>query len=184
MLCIWWIQRIYFSISFVGLKAHKKEAVLSSPVPLNFGRQERSGEFDMGWLSANLFSTATAIAPRALTQQTCLLCDTAEMSAVSYSRHVWCVTQLACLLCHTAALPAASHIRRVCHVTPHTLSDVSFGRQCLFSRIRHCLLSDAAETVCCVTQQTLPALSHGSHCMLCHATAYVCGDTQQTSSAV
>ena len=35
-------------------------------------------------------------------QQTCLLCDTADMSAVGYIRHVCCVTQRTCLLWDTA----------------------------------------------------------------------------------
>ena len=39
-------------------------------------------------------------------QQTCLLCDTAETSAVSHSRHVCCATQQTCLLCQTADMSA------------------------------------------------------------------------------
>ena len=38
-------------------------------------------------------------------QQTCLLCDTADMSAVSHSRHVCCATRQACLLCRTTESP-------------------------------------------------------------------------------
>ena len=41
----------------------------------------------------------------------CLLCDTADMSAVSHSRHVRCVTQQTCLLCHTADKSSVSHSR-------------------------------------------------------------------------
>ena len=36
-----------------------------------------------------------------VTQQTCLPCPTADMSAISHSRHVRFVTQHTCLLCHT-----------------------------------------------------------------------------------
>ena len=53
-------------------------------------------------------------------QQTCLLCHTADMSAVSHSRHVCCVTQQTCLLCHTADMSAVSHSRHVCCVTQQT----------------------------------------------------------------
>ena len=55
-----------------------------------------------------------------VTQQTCLLCHTAEMSAVSHSRDVCCVTQQSCLLCHAADMSAASHSRHVCCVTQQT----------------------------------------------------------------
>ena len=40
-----------------------------------------------------------------VTQQTCLLCVTADMSAVQHSRHVCCVTQQTCLLCDRGRLP-------------------------------------------------------------------------------
>ena len=57
--------------------------------------------------------------PCPVTQQTCLLCRTADMSAVSHSRHVrWshsrhvcCAAQHACLLCHTAGTSVTSHSR-------------------------------------------------------------------------
>ena len=39
-------------------------------------------------------------------QQTCLLCHTADVSAVSHSGHVCCVTEQTCLLCHAAESPA------------------------------------------------------------------------------
>ena len=42
----------------------------------------------------------------AMRQQTCLMCDTADMSAVSHSRNVCCATQQTCLLCHTADMSA------------------------------------------------------------------------------
>ena len=45
------------------------------------------------------------------TQQTCLLCDTADMSAVCHSIHVCCVTQQTCVLCDTADMSAVSHSR-------------------------------------------------------------------------
>ena len=44
------------------------------------------------------------------------LCDTADMSAVWYSRHACCVTQQLCLLCDTADRTAVWHSR---HVPPH-----------------------------------------------------------------
>ena len=75
---------IYGRFSFVGWKAPDKGCTLLSHslVLLNFGGQKRSGAFDTVWPSANLFSTTTVIAPWALTQQTCQLCDTSETSAV------------------------------------------------------------------------------------------------------
>ena len=69
-------------------------------------------------------------------QQKCLLCHTADMSAVANSRHaccvtadmsvvlhsrrVCCVTEQTCLLCHTANMSAVSHSRQVCCVTQQT----------------------------------------------------------------
>ena len=47
---------------------------------------------------------------RRVTQQTCLPCRTADMSAVSHSRHVCCVAQQTCLLCHTADMSAVSRL--------------------------------------------------------------------------
>ena len=56
-----------------------------------------------------------------VTKQTCLLCQTKDMTAVSqsrhvclvsvvsYSRHVCCVTHQACLLCQIANMSAMSH---------------------------------------------------------------------------
>ena len=55
-----------------------------------------------------------------LTQQTCLLCVTADIAAVPHSRHVCCVTQQTCLLCHTADMSAVSRSRHVCCVTQQT----------------------------------------------------------------
>ena len=42
------------------------------------------------------------------------------MSAVSHSRHVCRLTQQTCLLCHTADISVASHSRHVCCVTSFT----------------------------------------------------------------
>ena len=42
-----------------------------------------------------------------------LLCHTADMPAVSHSRHVWCVTQQTCLLCDTADMSAVRQSRLV-----------------------------------------------------------------------
>ena len=42
-----------------------------------------------------------------VTQQTCLLGRTADMSAVSHRRHVCCVTQQTFLLCDTTDMSAA-----------------------------------------------------------------------------
>ena len=55
-----------------------------------------------------------------VTQQTCLLCHTADMSALSRSRHVCWVTQLTYLLCHAADVSAVSRSRHVCWVTQLT----------------------------------------------------------------
>ena len=48
-----------------------------------------------------------------ITQQTCLLCDTADMS-VSHNTPVCCLTQLTCLLPRTAEKSAAAYSRHVC----------------------------------------------------------------------
>ena len=53
-------------------------------------------------------------------QQTCLLCDTADMTAVSHSRHDCCVTQQTCWPCPTADMSAVSHSRSVRCVTQQT----------------------------------------------------------------
>ena len=55
-----------------------------------------------------------------ITQQTCLLWDTAAMS-VSCSEHVCCVTQQTRLLCHTADRSAVFHSRHVCCETQQFL---------------------------------------------------------------
>ena len=55
-----------------------------------------------------------------VTQQTCLLCDTADMSTVWQSSHVCCVTQKTCLLCHTEDTTAVWHSLHVCCVTRQT----------------------------------------------------------------
>ena len=56
----------------------------------------------------------------AVTQLTCLLCDTANLSAMPQSRQVCCATQWTCLLCDTANTSAVSHSRHLCCVTQHT----------------------------------------------------------------
>ena len=66
----------------------------------------------------------------------CLLCRTADVSAVSHRRHVCCVKQQTCLLCDTADMSAASHSRHDCCVAQQ-ISAVSHSRH-----------------VCCVGQQT------------------------------
>ena len=79
-----------------------------------------------------------------LTQQTGLLCDTADMSAESRCSHVRCVkqqvcceTEQTCLVCHTADMPAVSCSRHACCVTQQTCPAVSNRTH-----------------ACCVTQQT------------------------------
>ena len=60
--------------------------------------------------------TAWAIhgSPRVhIRQQTCLLCHTADMSAVGRSRHVCFVRKHTCLLCDTADRSAVSHSRHI-----------------------------------------------------------------------
>ena len=52
-----------------------------------------------------------------VTQQTCLRCCTANMPAVSQSRHVCCVTQQTYVLCDTADMSAMSRSRHACCVT-------------------------------------------------------------------
>ena len=49
-----------------------------------------------------------------VTQQTCLLWDTADMSVARRSRHVCCATQQTCLLCDKMDMSAVSHSRHVC----------------------------------------------------------------------
>ena len=81
-------------------------------------------------------------------QRTCLLCGTANMSAVRHSRHPCCVTQQTCLLYDTAGMSAVSRSRHVCCVTqPTCLCDTTD-----MSAVRH------RTHLCCVTQQT---------CLLC-----------------
>ena len=49
-----------------------------------------------------------------------LLCHTVAMSAMSHSGHVSCVTQQTCMLWHTADVSAVWHNRHVCCVLQHT----------------------------------------------------------------
>ena len=60
-----------------------------------------------------------------LTQQTCLLRHTADVSAVSHGRHVCCVTQPTCLLSHT------SNSRHVYCAAQQTMLAVWRSRHCL-----------------------------------------------------
>ena len=55
-----------------------------------------------------------------VTQQTCVLCDTADMSTMSHDRHVCYVTQQTCVLRNTADMSTMSHSRHVCYVTHQT----------------------------------------------------------------
>ena len=94
------------------------------------------------------------------TQQTCLLCDTTDMSAVSHSKHVCCVRQQTCLLHDTADMSAVSGTRHVCSVAQQTcrlcdtadMSTVSHGKHVCCVRQQTCLLRGTADTVWCVTQ--------------------------------
>ena len=105
-----------------------------------------------------------------MTWQTCLLCDTAHMSAVWHSRHVCSVTQIACLqvtqqtcllwhtteqqtclLCETADMSPIGHNTHVCCVTQQTCSLCDTADMSAVWHSRHC---------CCVKQQT---------CLLWHA---------------
>ena len=86
-----------------------------------------------------------------VTQQTCQLCHTADVSAVSQSRRVCCVTQQTCLLCHTVNMSAVSRNRHVCHVTQQTclcdaadMSAVSHSRHVCCGNRLTCLLCDTA----------------------------------------
>ena len=45
-------------------------------------------------------------------------------------------------------------------------------------------LNDTADNICCLTQQTMAAVSHSRHCLLYDTAAIVCCFTQQTFSAV
>ena len=53
-------------------------------------------------LTADMSAVSYSRHVSSVTQQTCLLCDTADMSFVLRSRHVRCVTQQTCLLSHKA----------------------------------------------------------------------------------
>ena len=46
------------------------------------------------------------------------------------------------------------------------------------------MLCDTADIFCCVTQQTVSAVSHSRHCLLCDTADIVCCVTQQSLSAV
>ena len=76
-----------------------------------------------------------------VTHQTCLLCVTGDMSTVSCSRHVCCVTQQTCLLCHPADVSAVSHSRHFCRVTQQTCLLCHTADMSAMAHSRH---------VCCV----------------------------------
>ena len=95
-------------------------------------------EFPMQLTISWLFAEITFVGGfSCVTQQTCLLYDTADVSAVSHgrqsllghtagmstashSRQFCCVTHQTCLLCHTAGTSAVSHSKHFCCVTQHT----------------------------------------------------------------
>ena len=63
-----------------------------------------------------------------LTQQTCLLWDTADMVAGRHSRYVCCVTNQTCLLCDTADMSAMSHSRNPDrHDSVHSITHQTFA---------------------------------------------------------
>ena len=86
----------------------------------------------------------------------CLLCHTADTSAVSHSSHVCCVTQQTCLLCHTADMSAVSDSRHVCRVTQQTYLLCHTADMSPVSYSRH---------GSCATQQTMPAVWQSRHCL-------------------
>ena len=77
----------------------------------------------------------------------CLLCHTADVSAVWHRRHVCCVTQQTCLLCHTADMSTVSHSRYVYSVAQQTCLLCDMADVSAVSHSRH---------ICCVTRQTRP----------------------------
>ena len=83
-------------------------------------RQQTCLLYDTADVSADMSAVSHRRHVCCVTQQTCLLCHSADMSAVSHSRHVCCVTQQTCLLCHTADMSAVSHSSHVCCVRKQT----------------------------------------------------------------
>ena len=88
--------------------------------------------------------------------------QTADMSAVSHtrhcccvtSRHVCCVTQQTCLICHIADMSAVSHNRQVFFVTQQT---------CLLCHTADITAASHSRRDCCVTvTQPAPMLCHTS----------------------
>ena len=100
-------------------------------------------------------------------RQKCLLCQTADTSVVSHSRHVCRTTQQTCLLCHTEDIAAVSHSRHVLCVTQQTC--LPCHKADMFA-VSHRGRSDS-RNVCCVRQSRMSAVSHRRH---------VCCTTQQT----
>ena len=76
-----------------------------------------SGQVRLGHGRACSSPAATQYLPCRVTLQTCLLCHTADMSAASHRRHIYCVTQQTCLLCRTAEMSAVSRNGHVCCVS-------------------------------------------------------------------
>ena len=125
MSSICWIRCIYCSSSFVNVKAHKTQcALLASKTWLHTGPWVY---IDDCYPKARPLSLGTSIAAGIHSHS--LLCHTAGISAVAYSRHVCCVAQQTRLLCDTADMSAAPHSRRVCFVAQQA-----------------CLLRQAADT--------------------------------------
>ena len=97
-----------------------------------------------------------------LAQQTCLLYETANMSAVWHGRHGYYVIEQTWLLRQTADLFALSCSSHVCRITPQACPAVSQRRQVCCDTLQTCLLYHAenmsvvtqGRDVCCFTQQT------------------------------
>ena len=89
-----------------------------------------------------------------VTQQTCLLCDTADITAVPHGRHVCFVAQQRCLLCHTADMSAVlrSRLVLVCHTAD--MSAALHSKPVLRCQSAEGFTVSRSRHVCCVTQQT------------------------------
>ena len=84
----------------------------------------------------------------------CLVCRAADMLAVSQSRYIWRAMQQTCLLCRAVGIPSVSHSR---HVFVTMLAALHNGH------------------VCCITQQTCPAVRHSRHvCRVAQQTRLLC----------
>ena len=97
----------------------------------------------------------------------CLSCHTADMSAVSHDRHVYCGTQQICLVCdtgpcllgHTADMFAVPRSRHVYCVTRQT---------CLLCHEATCLLCHTAQTSLLrhTTDMSAVSQSRRVHCVI------------------